>query len=727
MKISPVLFLVLLLLGVRSAHAVDQDSDGMSDVWQRVHNIASSDTATDIDGDGQSNGKEAEAGTNPRDPNDYFRTFDFSINPTFDEASLSWRSVEYRYYEIEQSTDLVSWAYTTYGYGELDQTTTSTTFSLYPPGQSKMFFRVRSYPEYDYDYDGDSLLSWEERLLGTDPYDYDGDTDNDGMEDGFEFIYLFDPLSSADGALDADGDQLTNAMESLLGLNPRVTDSDGNGTSDANEDRDLDGLTNIKEILTHGTDPAQPDTDLDGLSDGWEILYGYSALVNNDTDGNPSNDASADPDGDGLDNGEEDQIGSSPASTDTDGDGFSDFDENQAGSQVGNPASTPANPGGTPGGPSSPPPQTVPVQVNFGDHSGSHSEKYRVYLDPLEGDANTQRRYRTNRSYGVTQTETFHLPSGAKYKVTLVHIATDPQYEGPPEPDYDYTLEFTTGGSDPAIKSIPDDPQGMLGVHDESEQFFASGKDATLYIAWLTSETVATLPSDRTRKKLGVGEEVNLTLKPASLPSPSWAVTGTPGTSTLSPTSGITSKLTAGERACTPTTEATILGEIVKINFDVVEPTGVTMEQELGTGVWHVQGKPSAGFKGRPFITPVDVSFIKIQVREGQCAGVGSGYYAYQNGVNHPDGAWVGVITGSATNPSMVDGVDTIRSGSDGPAIPALGSFDWPIPWLFRVAGGGEKQFSVVTHHHESDAAGRVTISKGGVSVSANINDPTVP
>jgi hypothetical protein len=151
------------------------------------------------------------------------------------------------------------------------------------------------------------------------------------------------------------------------------------------------------------------------------------------------------------------------------------------------------------------------------------------------------------------------------------------------------------------------------------------------------------------------------------------------------------------------------------------------MEQETGTGIWHIQGKPSAGFRGRPFITPSDVSFINIEIREGQCLGIGTGYYTYQNGLNHPDGPWVGVISGNAAKPSKVRAADVIRSGADGPEVSAIGSFNWPIPWLFRVAQGGEKQFSTITHHHESDAAGRVTISKGGVSVSANINDPTTP
>lgn len=264
----------------------------------------------------------------------------------------------------------------------------------------------------------------------------------------------------------------------------------------------------------------------------------------------------------------------------------------------------------------------------------------------------------------------------------------------------------------------------MLGVHDESEQFFATGKDATLYIAWLTSETVATLPSDRTRKKLGVGEEVNLTLKPASLPSPSWALAGTPGTSTLNPLAGATSMLTAGERACTPSTEATILGETVKIDFDVVEPSGATIEREPGTGLRHTLGFASVGFKGRPYILPTDVSFIKIEIREGHCLGTATGYLIGKNGEPHAVGGWAGLIPGTQANPNKVDGIDTISTGDYPPPF-AAGTFTWPIPWQFRVNGGTEKQFTTVTHQEDVDSMGSTTISKGGNSETKAATDAT--
>jgi hypothetical protein len=595
-----------------------------------------------------------------------------------------------------------------------------------PDGYEVTYYYDLNFDEGGYDYDGDGLTNLGEYNAGTEPY-Y-SDTDGDGMKDGFEVTYSLDPLSAADATNDEDSDGLNNLWEFKLGLNPLLTDSNNNGISDPLEDRDQDSLTNISELSTHLTLPDQPDTDDDGLSDGWEILYGYFALVNNETDADLTNDPDDDPDSDGLLNSAEDQIGTNPNNADTDGDGFSDPVEDQSASSATNPASTPTNPGGTPGGPVIPPPPTIPVQVNFGDHSGSHSEKYRVWLEPLEGDANTQKRYRTNRKYGQTQTETFHLPAGAKYKITLTHIGTNPNYNGDPKPDYDYTLVFTSNSTDTAIKAIPEDPAAMLGVHWESEDFFADGKDATLYIAWMTSETVVSMPQDRKRKKLGVGEEVNLMLKPSSLPSPTWALTGTQGTSQLNPLAGITSMLTAGERACTPSTEATILGELVKIDFEVVEPSAMVMERYPGTGIRHTNGTASAGFQARAYIMPHDVSFTKIEVREGTCLATATGFIAAipgKNGEVHANGAWIGVQQGTALRPSLWSAIDTISTGDYLPPFAAGGTFNWPIPWLFKVSGGNEKQFTIATHNESVTGTGATTISKGGVSVTTQSNDPT--
>ena len=336
-----------------------------------------------------------------------------------------------------------------------------------PDGYEADYYFDLNFDDGSYDYDSDGLTNLGEYNAGTEPYD--SDSDGDGMHDGFEVTYLLDPLVASDAASDADSDGLSNLWEYRLKLNPRLTDSNGNGLSDALEDRELDGLVNLAEITTHSTDPTQPDTDMDTLPDGWELANGFNPLVHNGTDGDATNDAIADPDGDGLTNSQEGDNNTRANNPDTDGDGVNDGVEVGQGSNPNDPNDSQPPPNGT-----------VPVNVTFGDPSGSHSEKYRVKLTPLEGD-NTghTERFRTNREYGVSQTDTFQLPKGAKYKVELINIATDPDYEDEPSPDYDYQLEFDLD----ANCLVVDDPEAIItAFNGDSEEFFADGKDATLYV-----------------------------------------------------------------------------------------------------------------------------------------------------------------------------------------------------------------------------------------------------
>ena len=92
---------------------------------------------------------------------------------------------------------------------------------------------------------------------------------------------------------DADGDTLTNLVEiTLTGTDPLVADTDGDGLTDAQEDRDGDGLANGEELL-RGTDPSDADTDHDGISDHKELM----------------------------------ELGTDPCKADSDADGLSDSDE----------------------------------------------------------------------------------------------------------------------------------------------------------------------------------------------------------------------------------------------------------------------------------------------------------------------------------------------------------------------------------------------------------------
>ncbi len=119
---------------------------------------------------------------------------------------------------------------------------------------------------------------------------------------------------------DTDADGLPDDWEILLGYNPNVADSDGNGADDGDEDFDSDGIKNRFEILITGTDPRLADSDGDGASDG-----------------------EGDKDQDGLTDAQESLLGSNLTLVDTDGDGFDDLTESIQGTDATSYSSGPSN------------------------------------------------------------------------------------------------------------------------------------------------------------------------------------------------------------------------------------------------------------------------------------------------------------------------------------------------------------------------------------------------
>jgi len=176
------------------------------------------------------------------------------------------------------------------------------------------------------DQDGDTIDDIDEYYKETDPTS--GDTDGDGYTDDFEINNGFDPTNpmsvhidsdednmsdeweilnftdlSHDGKADNDegtGDGLMDMTEYLIGTDPTVVDTSGDGDNliDAWEnyffgdltqgdagDSDTDTETNLQE-QTRGTDPTNPDTDFDALTDGVETDTG-TYIDSNDTGTDP--------------------------------------------------------------------------------------------------------------------------------------------------------------------------------------------------------------------------------------------------------------------------------------------------------------------------------------------------------------------------------------------------------------------------------------------------------
>ncbi len=123
---------------------------------------------------------------------------------------------------------------------------------------------------YDSDRDGtvdreESFTNKEEYLNGTDPRNKD--TDGDGIHDGWEVWFEFDPLDDTDGASDPDEDMLMNVGEFNFGTPPRTADVD------------MDFLLDSGEV-GFGTDPYSPDSDGDGLLDSVELFdyFAYDSI-----------------------------------------------------------------------------------------------------------------------------------------------------------------------------------------------------------------------------------------------------------------------------------------------------------------------------------------------------------------------------------------------------------------------------------------------------------------
>ena len=110
-----------------------------------------------------------------------------------------------------------------------------------------------------------------------DPDDRDGDAD--------------DHTDAPPGA-DTDGDGVLNRVETALGWNPALRDSDGDGLEDLLEDRNLNGVVDSGETGVWTT-----DSDGDGARDGDEDAnhngrqdYGEGAPTVADTDGDGASD-----------------------------------------------------------------------------------------------------------------------------------------------------------------------------------------------------------------------------------------------------------------------------------------------------------------------------------------------------------------------------------------------------------------------------------------------------
>ena len=244
----------------------------------------------------------------------------------------------------------------------------------------------------------------------------------------------------------------------------------------------------------------------------------------------------------------------------------------------------------------------------------------------------------------------------------------------------------------------------------------------------ISSTTTAAPVSQRT--KIGVGEVVTVTLSPTPSSPTTWVIVSpASGGGSLANSSPGQVKFTAPDTAADVTVRATTSeGYNYVRTFHVIPPDGGFCVRYPGTGIYHTITHASAGFKSYFVLTPDDVNFENIEMREGIIPGVASnpGYFLYQNGELHtpvPDD-WLAVTPPVAGQGSPVATSDTAQATVDDHTPYIAGTFTWPIPWFYHVKpNGSQHQFTIVNQVKTIDSTGAMTISKGGITVTKGLNE----
>lgn len=296
----------------------DRDGDGLSDLDEFL--AGTNPNSTDTDGDGVSDYNEValeEVGYPGADPSDGNVTPDINLQEV-QNAIYVYTSLEncarlpVRIVRTNQEYRSIADAYNDAMGGDIIQ---AHALSLYENFSADIDVSVTLAGGYDCDFTINPVYTTLMTVNGTVNI-------NTGMVTMGNVIL--------DDAPDQDNDEMPNEWELEYGFNPLQDDAD--------QDVDLDGVSNLVEFQ-HRTDPYnRKDTDGDRMTDDWEIAY------NLDPDNANSGD---DNDLDGLTNLQEFLAGTDPNSTDTDGDGVSDYDE-LALQKVGYPNADPADPNMTP-------------------------------------------------------------------------------------------------------------------------------------------------------------------------------------------------------------------------------------------------------------------------------------------------------------------------------------------------------------------------------------------
>ena len=164
MKISiPILIVVSLATHVHWSHAVDENGNGLNDIWETLFDAEALVSSEDTDGDGFTNLDESTAGTDPFDAASYL---DLSLEIGDDDTGqLTWEGLAGKRYVLRRSLDLNPSLWEAFA-GPILGEGAEMTKALSLTNLSRQFYQLNV---GDTDSDSDTFSDWEEMALGFDP------------------------------------------------------------------------------------------------------------------------------------------------------------------------------------------------------------------------------------------------------------------------------------------------------------------------------------------------------------------------------------------------------------------------------------------------------------------------------------------------------------------------------------------------------------------------------
>lgn len=296
--------------------------------------------------------------------------------------------------------------------------------------------------------------------------------------------------------MDSDEDNLTDGAEIFLyRTDPRNPDTDGDSLSDGDE------------IHLYGTNPNSSDSDGDGMPDDWEVLNELDPLDNGTMD--PGNGATGDPDGDGFDNALEMDLNA--------------------------PANNPAWSG-----------EELAYRLT---HAHSRTRSITNDLRGLHVDIDQSLDCGGTNDAVQNRTDDLYVPAlladgyyiditvegtvenvDTNYDMVYFEAVTNTFYfmghDGIGTPETCEMVDESATRNNLIIANSTDRLRYNTVGHKWHEGAYAEIVGAVLTGSLkIETETVATVPADRSRKILGIGEEVICRVLPAST-STVWQVTG---------------------------------------------------------------------------------------------------------------------------------------------------------------------------------------------------------